>query len=1166
MAPQFSSEPQELSQLDKTTREVAKAVSQLRDLISHAVKPLPTGTGDGTDLDSNDYHTDPAEAAAAILSDFSHMGITDYETLFAVLKDQISGEMVDDKSYFMESLIRTAAKLPDSSQLGTKLTEGFLTQLWNDLEHPPQSYLGQDFKYRQPDGSYNSLKHPKLGAAGMPYARTVPPKTAQPVALPDPGVVFDSVLSRKVSEEHPNKISSVLFYLASIIIHDLFRTDHQDFSKSNTSSYLDLSPLYGSNWDEQRGMRTFRDGKLKPDCFAEKRLLTFPPGVGVLLIMFNRFHNYVVEQLALINEGGRFNKPVEGRTGPHAQTWEKYDDDLFQTGRLITCGLYINIVLLDYVRTILNLQKTDSSWALNPRMDIKGVETATGNQVSAEFNLVYRWHSAISDRDEKWTEDLWKELFPDLDPKKAGMHEFLQRLSKLEKLTPEDPLKRKFHNLTRKDDGTLDDDELVKIMTESIEDCANSFGAQRVPAVMRAIEVLGIQQARAWNVATLNELRKYFNLTPHRTFEDINSNPHVADQLRRLYDHPDYVEMYPGLVVEEAKLPMVPGAGLTPSYTVSRAVLSDAVALVRGDRFYTTDYHPKQLTNWGYALVDSDKAIDHGAVLFKLFLRAFPNHIEPNSVYAHYPMTVPSEMERCLKDLGTAHKYSFKRPERIGMPNLVFTYKTAEQVLSDKEAFHVTWGPAMEFLMGKPAKNFMLAGDGYENLESRKMMSKALYVSDWVKEVKTYYLQKSRELLKEKSYKLGDSLNQVDIIRDVGNMVHVHFAADLFSLPLKTKEHPYGVFTEHELYLILAGVFIVVFFDLDPGSSFPLREKAHDATQKLSQLVQLKVQEIKAGGGILSSAMAKLFPPAETNPLSSFGVHMIKRLLAANPDLSVPELVNAHIMGTVGGMAPNQGQLFAQTLEFFLHTAEGQKHLPYMRTLANAPDDDDDAFNTLMHYFLEGSRLGGETGVFRYATRAIELLDGDRKLSLRPGDKIMVHLRAVSRDPTVFPDPDTVRVDRPLDAYIHLGAGPHRCLGLPMTRVALTALLKTVLRECGAGLRPAAGLQGVVRKVETVLDPSGTLERPEVRYHKYLTEMNDSFFPFPTAMKINWDDVDQSPSTSLNGNGSGNGVTHANGSSGSTTTTTTTHDDANQQQASSSDSSHPIAERDPLNG
>lgn len=40
-------------------------------------------------------------------------------------------------------------------------------------------------------------------------------------------------------------------------------------------------------------------------------------------------------------------------------------------------------------------------------------------------------------------------------------------------------------------------------------------------------------------------------------------------------------------MAEEAKKPMVPGVGIAPTFTISRAVLSDAVALVRGDRFYT---------------------------------------------------------------------------------------------------------------------------------------------------------------------------------------------------------------------------------------------------------------------------------------------------------------------------------------------------------------------------------------------------------------------------------------------------------------------------------------------------------------------------------------------------------------------------------------------------
>jgi hypothetical protein len=63
----------------------------------------------------------------------------------------------------------------------------------------------------------------------------------------------------------------------------------------------------------------------------------------------------------------------------------KRDNDLFQTARLVTGGLYIQIVLNDYVRTILNLQKVESSWNLDPRIDAekilgtKNIGKATGN-------------------------------------------------------------------------------------------------------------------------------------------------------------------------------------------------------------------------------------------------------------------------------------------------------------------------------------------------------------------------------------------------------------------------------------------------------------------------------------------------------------------------------------------------------------------------------------------------------------------------------------------------------------------------------------------------------------------------------------------------------------------------------------------------------------------
>lgn len=265
----------------------------------------------------------------------------------------------------------------------------------------------------------------------------------------------------------------MLFYVATIIIHDLFRTSHEDSSISMTSSYLDLSPLYGSTAEEQKTMRTFSDGKLKPDCFSEKRILGFPPGVGALLIMFNRFHNHVVENLAEINEGGRFTKPAGFPIDPiHHDAWLKRDENLFQTGRLVTCGLYINIILLDYVRTILNLNRTDSDWKLDPRVEIPGgPPLGAGNQVSAEFNLIYRWHSTISTRDEKWIEDTYSTMLKGKNPKDMSEPEMMRMLGQLEAGMSSDPQKRHFGSLKRGADGKYADGDLVDILVSGIEVC-----------------------------------------------------------------------------------------------------------------------------------------------------------------------------------------------------------------------------------------------------------------------------------------------------------------------------------------------------------------------------------------------------------------------------------------------------------------------------------------------------------------------------------------------------------------------------------------------------------------------------------------------------------------------------------------------------------------------
>lgn len=51
-----------------------------------------------------------------------------------------------------------------------------------------------------------------------------------------------------------------------------------------------------------------------------------------------------------------------------------------------------------------------------------------------------------------------------------------------------------------------------------------AFGANNTPTCLKAVTVLGMQQARKWGLGSLNEFRKFFGLKTYDTFEEINPN------------------------------------------------------------------------------------------------------------------------------------------------------------------------------------------------------------------------------------------------------------------------------------------------------------------------------------------------------------------------------------------------------------------------------------------------------------------------------------------------------------------------------------------------------------------------------------------------------------------------------------------------------------------
>ena len=229
----------------------------------------------------------------------------------------------------------------------------------------------------------------------------------------------------------------------------------------------------------------------------------------------------------------------------------------------------------------------------------------------------------------------------------------------------------------------------------------------------------------------------------------------------------------------------------------------------------------------------------------------------------------------------------------------------------------------------------------------------------------------------------------------------------------------------------------------------------------------------------------------------------------------------SQILPTAGAMVANQAQVFGQVLDFYL--GDGKEHLPEINRLAklNTAEADD----ILLHYLLEGiSKLYLSDLFVPFANNiqectahsvltehVIKTLPSTMDLE-KSSASLAIQFSSVSyvsicrshkykltkpqvslaQDPKIYPDPKTVRLDRPVDSYLVYGVGSHACLGGEASRVALTAMLKCIGRL--DNLRRASGPQGEMKKIPR-----------EGGFYVYMDKMMGSEFPFPTTMKICWD-------------------------------------------------------------
>ncbi len=375
-------------------------------------------------------------------------------------------------------------------------------------------------------------------------ARLLP---AKKIPDPPPYEKVIAIFDRRAGEQRFCQKSSVLFpafaqYLTDGFIRTMMKHDGDtdDVLKQNTSNHqIDLSPLYGRTIEQTRALRLLSNapgekGRLKSQTIGGEEYAHFlkdaagatkpefacldeplglsskkDPGLIQSLFAFGGDRANAAPQVSMINtlflrEHNRLAGEIE-RANPD---WD--DEQIFQTTRNAIIVIFLRIVIEDYINHI-----TPSSFRF--RADAAVAWKAAWNRpnwITAEFSLLYRWHSLVPDM-VRWN----------------GRETPIGDTILDNRLLLEAGLGRAFVDISAQRAGAL--------------------GAFNTPEALWRVEEKAIHQGRVCDIAPYADYRECARMGKPGSFRAITKNKAAAAMLKDLYGEVDRVEFYVGLFAEE---------------------------------------------------------------------------------------------------------------------------------------------------------------------------------------------------------------------------------------------------------------------------------------------------------------------------------------------------------------------------------------------------------------------------------------------------------------------------------------------------------------------------------------------------------------------------------------------------------------------------------------
>ena len=406
---------------------------------------------------------------------------------------------------------------------------------------------------------------------------------------------------------------------------------------------------------------------------------------------------------------------------------------------------------------------------------------------------------------------------------------------------------------------------------------------------------MGIHQARKWEIGTLNDFRDFFGMKRHKTFKDITKNEDVQNALRDLYDHPDKVELYPGVFCEsDATKGVDPGPSDVDS-ALWAAIFSDAITLVRSDRFYTVDWNTNSLTSWGMKEVTPDNDVLKSSVFHRLMQRAFPGWFPYDSIRFFHPFYTAEKNAQFAREQGYAadfkmqyesssqwfarqptFKYNVKASEPRKPPKPVYLSKYADVKALLAQKPELVINPACLDTASLPAKvaHVLVPGQAKYKLTPKDDVS-----PDSTHLTMAYFTDLVRDVVKREIITVDSKrpIYQIDVTRDLAIPVITRYVADFlgFSDHIRTYDGSKAPYSENEVYQHITNCQVFLSYNADETKMWRRRTAFKKSMQFLFELAE---------SGNIKEANKWLFRASPTNHMKHLGMTVATRVLEQEKD------------------------------------------------------------------------------------------------------------------------------------------------------------------------------------------------------------------------------------------------------------------------------------------